>query len=178
MAITREKKEEILERIKDNLEKSLSSVFVQYSGVSANEMREVRDKLFDDKLSLIVAKKTLIAIAIKDKKIGEVDKNFAPGQIAISFAFEDEMVLTKTMNELCKKYSNLKIAGGIFEGKIISKDDVIRLANIPSKNVLITQFAMLIKSPITGFHGACKNLLQSLALVLTEVKKEKEKEEK
>jgi len=161
MPISKQKKEEIFGGLEAGLKKAESAVFVNFHGLKVGEITELRKKLREAGVSYTVAKKT-IARKVLEKGGYKGEIPALTGEFAIAYS-EDQMAPAKEVNEFEKKFSNrVSILGGIFEGSYKDREGMKIIASIPSREVLLSQIAYLLKSPI-----------QRLAIAVSEVSKKK-----
>jgi len=149
MALTKERKKQVLTKIKEAVTKAESIAFVNFHGLPVELADVLRGKLRDDGTSYLVAKKTLIKLALADQEIeGELPD--LPGEIAM--AYGDDLVLpAKGVYQFGKDNPNMiKIVGGIFEKKFMSEMEMTEIAKIPPREVLYGQFVNIINYPIQG----------------------------
>ncbi|OHA60893.1 MAG: 50S ribosomal protein L10 [Candidatus Vogelbacteria bacterium RIFOXYD2_FULL_44_9] len=149
MAISKQKKEEIVAKVKGAAEKAKTLVFVNFHGLPVTTVTEMRQALRDRGIGYVVAKKTLIRRALSGLSYeGEMPE--LPGEIALAYA-EDQMAPVQEVYTFQKKNADfLKMVGGIFDGKYVDEAFMSRLATIPSREVLLGQFVNVINSPIAG----------------------------
>lgn len=149
MALTREKKKENLDKIKDAVKNSSSVVFVNFHGLTVSESMEMRKTLRENNIGYFVAKKTLIKKVLTEQNLAD---EIPPldGEIAIAYG-NDAIAPSREVYSFQKKFDGkLSILGGIFEGTIKDKENMMSIATIPSLKVLYGQFVNLINSPIQG----------------------------
>lgn len=160
MPITKEKKREIIENLKNILKDSKSIVFVNFHGLPVSNETEVRTKLYIDNIGYLVAKKTLVKRALIDQKIsGETPE--LNGELALVYGGEDITAPARGIHEFIKKNKdNISILGGIFEGKFMNKEEMTEIAAIPRIEVLYGQIVNLINSPIQGFVMALSQITE------------------
>lgn len=161
MAITRKKKEEILKNLDTGFDKSKSIVFVNFKGLTVADVTELRKKLRENNVSYTVAKKTITKKALSSKGYkGEMPA--MEGELAVAFG-DDLLVPAREVLEFTKKFKGkMDIIGGVFEGEFKDASSMKSIAMIPPREVLLSQIAYLLKSPI-----------QRLAIAVNEVAKAK-----
>ena len=161
MAITKAKKQDILKGLTDILATAKSVVFVSFKGIDANDTVVMRKKLRSENVGLKVSKKTLIKKVFSDKNYTGTMPEF--GQ-ETAFAYgEDLLAPAREIFAFSKEHKGLlNIVGGVFEGAYKSKEEMMEIATIPSREVLLSKIAFLLKSPI-----------QRLAIAVNEVSKKK-----
>jgi len=166
MALTKEKKEQSLNSLKEVISKQKSVIFADFSKVGSKELFDLRKKLKEAGCKLKIGKKTLVRIAFGQSNISFWDKirQAVPGQLALVFGIEDEIAPARISNQFAKTNENFRILGGIFENKFIDREKVLVLANIPSRNELFSRLVGSLSSPISSF-----------ARVIDKIKESKEK---
>jgi large subunit ribosomal protein L10 len=172
MAITKEKKKEVVAEIKGKLKDAESVVFVNFHGLSVDEDASLRSSLKQNDCDYKVAKKTLIRIAL-DQSGPEGEIPSLEGEVALSFS-EDQTAPAREIFNFSKTMGDkVKILGGILENKYISKEEVENLATIPAREVLYGQFVNVINAPVSGFVGVLNNTVSSFVRTLGEITKVK-----
>ncbi len=162
MAIKKDKKVEILNKVKDIFSKDGSTVFVNFHGLSVGDTTELRSNLRGQNVGFTVAKKTLIKRALNDLKV-EGDRPELSGEVAVAYG-EDIIAPAREVYEFQKTHKNkVAILGGIFEGEYKDKEEMTTIASIPGMQILRGMFVNVINSPIQG-----------LAVALNEIAKSKE----
>jgi large subunit ribosomal protein L10 len=160
MAVTREKKGEILNKLRDVLKKSKSVVFVNFHGLSVFDTTSLRRKLREEGVNYLVSKKTLAKIALNDSKFeGEMPN--LDGELALVFSETEETAPARGVHEFAKKFKdNLKILGGVFGGVFKNMEEMVEIAQIPSQHTLRGMFVNVINSPIQGFVIALSKIAE------------------
>jgi large subunit ribosomal protein L10 len=150
MAITKEKKKDIVAKVKDVLDNAVSVVFVHFKGLSVGDTSAVRKSLKEEGVGYYVAKKTLIELALKEKGYtGEMPD--MPGELALAWTSEDPTSAARGIFDHGKKHKGaLSIMGGVFEGGYLSANEMNSIATIPEVSVLRGMFVNVINSPIQG----------------------------
>ncbi|MCX6813703.1 MAG: 50S ribosomal protein L10 [Candidatus Azambacteria bacterium] len=171
MAITRAKKEEIIEGLKDKLGRAKTVVFARYKGLTVADLTVLRNELKEAEGEGWVVKNRLTKIALKDKT--EVPDKILKGQTALFFSYKDELTAPKIVYKTAKNNENLKIKGGIFEDKFIEANEVEKLAQIPGREELLAKMVGSLNAPISGFVGALRGNLLNLLYTLNEIQKSK-----
>lgn len=161
MAISREKKEEVVAHIQDSLKNAVSVAFVNFHGLSVKDEQAMRRSLKERGIEYFVAKKTLVKRALHDAGFkGEQPE--LEGELALAVG-DDPVEPARSIHEAGKAYEGLAITGGIFEGAYQDATQMQIIATIPPLQTLYGQFANVINSPIQG-----------LVIALNEVAKKRE----
>lgn len=161
MAITKEKKGEIVKKIEDIAKSAKTLVWVQFKGLSVTEQSEMRKALRAQGVGYTVAKKTLMERGLSGAKFeGEAPK--LDGEVALAYG-EDELAPARELLVFVKKFGEaLSFAGGVFGGTYVDKAGIAAIASIPGLDALRGMFAQVVNSPRSRF-----------AVVLSEVAKTK-----
>jgi large subunit ribosomal protein L10 len=154
MAITKDKKGEVLNKLKEITGKD-SVVFVNFKGLPVTETSDMRSKLRESGVSYYVAKKTLVKKAFGETSISG-DLPELQGELALVYGDD----LTAPAREIFSYQKNtdgaVSIIGGVFESKYLSKAEMEEIALIPGMETLQGMFVNVINSPIQGFVMSLK----------------------
>ena len=163
MAITKQKKGEILAKLEGALKNATSAVFVRFNKFNVADTSKMRRALKKEGVGYYVAKKTLIRRALTSKGIaGEIPE--LPGEVALVWGEGDETAPAREIYSHAKKSKGaLSILGGVFGGVFSDAVQMTAIATIPPVVVLRGMFANVINSPRSRF-----------AIALSEVAKTKQ----
>jgi large subunit ribosomal protein L10 len=167
MAITRKQKEELIVSVTEKIKGSKSMVFVDYRGLSVEEMTEIRKELRSKDVELKVMKQTILEIAAKEAG-AEIDMaELANPPIAIAFG-KDEVEPAKVIYDFAKKHEKLEMVGGALNGKTISMDALKTLAQMPSREEMYAKIVGSLASPLRGIASVLQGNLRGLVSVLSQ----------
>lgn len=153
MAITKQKKAEILAKLDAALKTVSSGVFVSFKGLTVAEVNGLRAELKKEKVQYTVVKKTLLKRALADMKLSG-DEPELPGEVAFAYLTEgdDLTAPARSLQTFVKKFKEkLAFVGGFIDGKYLSLDETKVVASIPGVTALRGMFANVINSPIQRF---------------------------
>ena len=147
MAISRDKKSEILDKVKKIVKDSVSMVFINFHALPVAESSEIRKSLRTKGIGYRIAKKTLTKKALSEGGItGDMPE--MPGELGIVYG-GDPIEPAREVYEFQKKLDKkIQIVGGVFEGRFMDQTQMMSLAQIPGLQTLRAQFVNLINSPI------------------------------
>ena len=150
MALTKAKKSELLEGAASVTKDAKTIVFVKFDKLTVAESIALRRGLRAEGSNFRVVKKTLLKKALTDGGYqGEMPD--MPGEIAIAWS-DDLLAPARAVYEFSKTHKEkAEIVGGVFDGVFKSKIDMLSIATIPPRKILIAQFVNLINSPIQRF---------------------------
>ncbi|MBU4332429.1 50S ribosomal protein L10 [Patescibacteria group bacterium] len=173
MAKTKQQKKEIVKDLEQTLEDVKGAVFADYSGLKVSEMEDLRSKLREANTRLLVIKRSLFDIALKNSKFSDVDIKAMEGPMSFAVSSEDEVTPAKIMADFAKQHEALKIQGGILEQKFIDTAKVGELAKLPNRDELLARLVGSIKAPISGFVNVMAGNLRGLVRVLDAIRESK-----
>ena len=167
MAITRQKKEEVISQIREKIDKAQSVIITDYKGLAVDEINELRNKLREKEVEYKVVKFTLLRLALKQVGFDKVELgDFEAHPIALAFGYKDEVETAKTVYEFTKEHEMLDILGGISGRNNVSVDTIINLALLPSREELYTKLVGSINAPLSGLVNVLSGNLRGLVSVL------------
>ena len=133
---------ELTERFRE----SSAVLLTEYRGLSVSQMKNLRRAL-SGTATYTVAKNTLASIAAKEAGIGEIAELLS-GPTAITFVTGEAPEAAKALKNFAKDNSQLVITGGYFDGKVLTADDVNKLAELESRDVLLAKAAGVLKASL------------------------------
>ena len=143
-------KQIVIDEIKDKFERAESAVVIDYMGITVAEADEMRKKLREAEVDYTVYKNTLVKRAIEGTKyeaLGEI----LEGPSGFAFSYDDATAPARVLNDARKAYKKMEFKGGIIEGEYYDKENIEKIAAIPSRDTLISKFMGSIQSPIANF---------------------------
>jgi len=123
-----------------------ATVLTEYRGLSVTSMKQLRRAL-GSTTKYSVVKNTLTKIAAKDAGV-DLSPELLKGPSAVAFIKGDPINAAKSLRDFAKENPFLIIKGGIFEGKAISTAELMQLANLESREVLLTKLAGAMKGSL------------------------------
>lgn len=172
MALSRDQKEAQLQELLDKMKRSSSIMFSHYIGLSVSQASDLRAKLKDSQAEMKVAKKTLMLRAAKELNM-ELNEDVLEGPVACIFSYEEPMAGAQVAHAFAKQNPKVELIGGMFEGTVLSKEQALAFATMPTRTQLIGMFAGMIQSPLRNFASMCRSPLSAFARALDEVAKQK-----
>ncbi len=149
-----------MEKLTGAMKSAGSLVFVNFKGLSVGNTTAMRQALREGGVSYTVAKKTLTNRALDEGKY-DGDKPELPGELALAWG-EDLVAPAREVYTFQKKFpENLKILGGVFEGRYMTKSEIEGIATIPPTPVLRGMFVNIINSPIQRFAIALNEIAKA-----------------
>lgn len=167
-------KKTTISELKEKLARSGLAVVTNYRGFTTGELAELRSRLRKSNADYKVAKNTLIKVAIKDTNLSELEK-LLEGPTALLLGYGEPTACAKTFVEFVKETEKGDIKGGVFEGKLLTKQEIKTFASLPSKDVLLGQIAGLLVANTRDIAGIFESLIRDIAILAEEVAKKSSK---
>ena len=162
----------IYEELERELTSSPNAFFSRFDRLTVQDMSELRRNLEKVSRRTLVVKHTLGKKILEKVKLGEAVR-FLKGSILVTLGVQEPQLVSKTLVDFVKGRENMELKGMILDGRILEGSFVRELARLPGRKELLTQVAIRMKSPITGFVWTLKGLVQSLVIALSEIQKKK-----
>ncbi len=146
MALSKQRKEEVLNQYKDWLSRSQAVFLMEYTGATMKDMELIRSKVRESGGEFHVVKNTLAKLAFE--AIGlSVPEGYLEGSTAIGFAFEDIPATAKALGDAMKEVEALKIKGGYMGTSVIDQEQIKALAALPPLPILRAQLLGVLQAP-------------------------------
>lgn len=171
--LKREQKAEVISSLSKKFSDAVALVFTDYKGMTVAEMSELRDFLRKDGIEFRVVKNTLARIA-SDSSIGSVAKDLFKGPLAVAIGYDDPAVVPKRVLEFIKKNEKLQLRGGVIEGRLYSLDEVKAVAELPSREILLSMLIGSFQAPLGKMASALTATITRLGYALNALKTKKE----
>ena len=166
------KKGAILEELEGKVSKSKAIIFTNYQGLTHKQIEELKKAVKPLKADFVVAKNTLLALALPDF-INSKDTSALQGPTGTMFVYEDLIGPLKQLAKTIKLLGLPSIKFGILDKEKLTSEQILKLATLPSREVLLAQLVGGLKSPIYALHRSLNWNLQKLVMTMGEISKHK-----
>lgn len=167
-----EQKKAIVTEMVDKLKNATAGVLVDYKGITVADDTALRIKFREAGVDYAVVKNTLTRFAANQVGFEGLDP-VLNGTTALAVSFTDPVAPAKVIAEFAKGKENFKIKAGFVDGKIISVNEVKALAELPSKEVLISKVLGGLNAPISGFVNVLNGNIRGLVVALNAIAEKK-----
>jgi len=165
LAITKERKEEVLSQYADWMKRSQAVILVEYTGVKMKDLDNIRAKIREAGGEFHVVKNTLARRAFSDNGM-EFPSDYLAKSTAVSFAFTDPASTAKALTDATKGLESIKVKGGFMSGKALNAAQVKALANMPPLPVVRAQLLGVLQAPAGKLVRTIAEPARGLAAVL------------
>lgn len=155
-------KKAVVAALEEKLKSAASGVLVDYKGITVAEDTELREELRKNGVDYGVVKNTLVRFALDDAGLNELD-DVLHGTTALAVSAEDPIAPMRVINKFSKKFNGEKfiIKAGFMDGKVLPLNDIMALADLPSKEVLLAQMMGTMLAPITKLAIVIKAIAEN-----------------
>jgi large subunit ribosomal protein L10 len=147
-------KQQAVEQIAAKLKESSTTVVADYRGLNVAQVTELRKQLREAGVDFQVLKNSLVSRAAASVELGELESVLS-GPTAVAFG-KDIVAPAKILNEFAKKNDALKIKGGVVEGRVVDQAQIQALANLPSREGLLSMLLSVLQAPMRNVALAVK----------------------
>jgi large subunit ribosomal protein L10 len=155
MSTAIESKKIIVDEITDKLKNSVSTIVVDYRGLSVAEVTELRKQLRAAGVDFKVYKNTMTRRAAEAAELAGLNDALT-GPNAIAFSAEDVVAPAKILNDFAKKHDALELKAGVIEGNVATVEEIKALAELPSREGLLSMLLSVLQAPIRNLALAAK----------------------
>lgn len=170
--MNRQQKEKLVQELNTKFDQNEASFVVRCQGMTVAQMHDLRLKLAKKDGELKVAKNRLMKLAISQGSDCSNLNAQMTGQTAVVFAKSDFTAVAKVLNDFAKKNEELQIVAGCCESQLFDKVGVVKLAAIPSREVLLAQLCGVLNAPIAQFTWIISQVAQQRSGILEQQKEQ------
>lgn len=161
----KQEKIDVVEKVKKEFEDSKSIFITEYTGLNVGEITVLRKNLRENSIKFIVAKNTLVRIAARDAGYENILEHLE-GQTAIAFAKDDPAVAAKILYDSFKDIEKPVIRAFVLDNEVYPGAEVVRLAELPSKEMLLSMVIGAVESPLTAVVMSLDAVSQELVATI------------
>ncbi|MBI5644271.1 MAG: 50S ribosomal protein L10 [Deltaproteobacteria bacterium] len=165
-------KVKVVEDLQNKLQKANATFIAEYKGIKAGDMSEMRRALRGASIDLKIVRNTLSRRALKGTPIEQLSEHLK-GPTAIAISYKDAAAAAKALTQFAKEQPKLKLKIGTLGSKIISLNEIIGLAELPPREVLIGRMLGSMMSPVSGFVRVLGGVPTTLLYALNAIKDKK-----
>jgi len=154
-----ENKKVVVEEIREKFSNAKSAILVNYRGLTVLEATDLRAKFREAGVEYKVYKNNLVKLAIKESSFEGLTADLS-GPNAVAFGYEDPVTPAKIIKDFAKDHSNLELKAGVVEGEYYDNVKIIEIADIPSRDVLLSRLVGSFQAPISNFAYLVKNIAE------------------
>lgn len=165
MAISKERKEQLIEEYTEQLKESKGIILADYRGLTMANMTAIRQTLRPIGARSHVVKNRLLALALEELGLSVPDEWLA-GPTAVGFCFEDVPAVAKALRDAAREYEAFQIKGGLVGSSVLTADEVSAIADLPPLEVLLAQVLGTISAPAGQIAGVVASSIRQILNVV------------
>ena len=150
-------KREIVDQIKDKIQRASSFVILDYKGLTVAEDTQLRNEFRKAEVEYRVLKNTLVKIALNELGYNDFDADLN-GPTAVAFSYGDAIAPSKVAAQSIKKLNKMSIKCGMLDGKYVDEATVQALSKVPNKETLLAMLLSVLQAPIRGLAVALNEI--------------------
>jgi len=148
-------KQELVSDVSAKLRECSCTIVTDYRGLNVAQVTQLRKQLREAGVEFQVIKNTLVRRATAEAELTELD-SVLTGPTAIAFSKDDVVAPAKVLTEFAKKNEQLKVKAGVVEGRVVGVEQIKALAELPSREGLLSMLLSVLQAPIRNFALAVK----------------------
>ena len=153
-------KQAIVAQLTEKIQKAQAGVIVDYKGITVEEDTALRKDCRESGIDYAVVKNTLLRFAFNNTGLNDLD-DLLNGTTSLATSAGDPIAPMRVVNKYAKQLNGkFNIKGGFMDGKVLSLDEIMALAELPSKDVLQAQALGMMLAPITSFAIVIKAICE------------------
>src|SRR5437764_2226958 len=158
----------VVDEVRERLSSADAAILTEYRGLNVSEIARLRRSLREAGGSYRIYKNTLVRLAVRELGLEEIEAMLL-GPTAIAFVDGDAASVAKSLRDFARTNPALVIKGGVLGETILSAEDATALAELPSRDQLLSQLAGAMAAPLQQMAGLLKALPQNFAYALRAV---------
>jgi large subunit ribosomal protein L10 len=170
---TRAQKSQQITELNEEIGKASNAFLIEFKGITVPQVTELRKQVRETGSGYVVVKNTLALIALKDSPLRKLEKEFT-GMTAVAYNAKDAVALAKALTRFAKDVPTVQFKGAMLDGQIVPAAEIQNIANLPSREELVSKLLFLMQSPIRGLVTVLQANIRNLAVVLDQIAKQKE----
>lgn len=153
-----EQKKQLVATLSEKIGSAVMGVVVDYKGINVTDDTALRKELRENGVDYFVVKNTLLGRAVEGTEL-EGMKSVLEGTTAIALSNEDYTAAARILNKYAEAHENFNIKAGFMDGKLVSIEEIVALAKLPSKEVLLATVLSAFQAPIAAFARAVQAIV-------------------
>ena len=171
--MNRDEKAQAISEFNEGIGQATNAFLIDFKGITVPQVTELRKQVRESGSEYIVVKNTLALIAVKDSPLTQLSKQFT-GMTAVAYNTTDAVALAKVLTRFAKDVPTVQFKGALLGGQVVAASEIQNIANLPSREELVSKLLFLLQSPVRGLVTVLAANIRNLAVVLDQVRKQKE----
>lgn len=169
----REQKAEAISAFTEGVGSATNAFVLDFKGITVPQVTELRRQIRETGSTYVVIKNTLALIAVKDTPLTKLTQHFT-GMTAVAYNTTDAVALAKVLTKFAKDVPTVQFKAALLGGQPVAASEIQNIANLPSREELVAKLLFMLQSPIRGLATVLAANIRNLAVVIDQVRKQKE----
>ena len=165
-------KKQVMENLKDKLQKANGVIVTEYQGLNVGDLNDLRSKLRKVSCEYHIIQNTLLHLASQNSDYTAIDDTLK-GPTAVCFVYGDPVAPAKVIMDFKKDHEKLKVKAGLIEKKVVNEKELKSLASLPSRQVLLSMLVSRLQAPVANLVYVLNAPLSKIVQVLDGISKKK-----
>jgi large subunit ribosomal protein L10 len=170
--MNRNDKAQAISEFAEGIGQATNAFLISFKGITVPQVTELRKQVRESGSQYVVVKNTLALIAVKDSPLVELREHFS-GETAVAFNATDAVALAKALTKFAKDVPAVQFKGAMLGGQIVPANQIQAIANLPSREALISKLLYLMQHPIRGLAVVLNGTIRNIAVVLNQIAEQK-----
>ena len=171
--MNRDEKAQEISGFTEGIGSATNAFVLDFKGITVPQVTELRKQVRESGSEYVVIKNTLALIAVKDTPLTKLSGHFT-GMTAVAYNTTDAVALAKVLTKFAKDVPAVQFKGAMLGGQVVAATEVQNIANLPSREELVSKLLFLLQSPIRGLVTVLAANIRNLAVVIDQIAKQKE----
>ena len=171
--MNRNDKTQAISEFTEGIGQATNAFLIDFKGITVPQVTELRKQVRETGSDYVVVKNTLALIAVKDSPLVALRDQFS-GMTAVAYNRTDAVALAKALTKFAKDVPTVQFKGALLNGQIVPAAEIQNIANLPSREELVSKLLFLMQSPIRGLVTVLQANIRNLAVVIDQIAKQKE----
>ena len=170
--MNRDEKAQAISHLGEGLGQAQNAFVLDFKGITVPQVTELRKQVRETGSEYVVIKNTLALIAVKDSPLQKLTGTFS-GMTAIAYNTTDPVALAKVLTKFAKDVPTVQFKGALLAGQVVAAGEIQNIANLPSRDELLSKLLYLMQHPIRGLAVVLNGTIRNFAVVLDQIAKQK-----
>lgn len=170
--MNREEKAQMISEFAAGVGQATNAFILEFKGITVPQVTELRKQVRETNSTYVVMKNTLALIAVKDSPLTALKDQFK-GPTAVAYNKTDAVALAKALTKFAKDVPAVTFKGAMLNGQIVPANQIQAIANLPSREELLSKLLFLLQHPIRSLAVVLNANIRNLAVVVDQVAKQK-----
>ena len=171
--MTRDEKRQIIQALRQTFQQNQTVLLLTFSEINVPDLTALRRQIREEGSGYRVVKNTLAIRAAEETPVSQLNDDFQ-GPTAVAFSDSDPTALAKLLKEFADDHPGMKFKSGVVAGQAVPADQVVELAQMPSREELLAKVAFLFNAPLTRLASTLQSPLAKFGILLKQVVEQKE----